>query len=263
MKKLIDWLKNNSHETALIAVFILMVGIIAMWLLYLNSLKQVKDQQATIGQMLIDNQDFTSSRAKDSGTIYQQQQLILTQSQVIEKLKLDTQALNLKNIQSAVKIQQLVYLTKIKTTPNTKPVVVSGRDSINANDSDYILLPSGYKGYVDSMLAKEYQDSYLKLPQSYHYISNWSHINMTLDQYANLTLDSGVIYNNQSIVIADKKMGFLKAPKPIVQITNSNPDFRIVTFENGNIQYKNPFYKRPVVWFIFGAIAGGFAVSQF
>ena len=84
-----------------------------------------------------------------------------------------------------------------------------------------------------------------------------------IDSAQDLILDNGELTNIQTIIVANKKMGFLRTPKPIVQITNSNPYFKFNSIQNGQVFYSEPFYKKPIVWAILGAVIGGYAVSKF
>ena len=64
------------------------------------------------------------------------------------------------------------------------------------------------------------------------------------------------VRNKYHITIADKKVGFFKAPKPSVILINENPYTTTEKMNNLVIENKSPFYKRPWFWAAIGIGTG-------
>jgi len=254
MKQIINWFANKPKN--FIPLVILTIVVVLLSLLIINQITVNRKLRSTIDVMNVDASNFSVKHNKDSTTIYQQNQLLFTKDQIITKLKLDTATKGLKRIRSAVKTQQSVEISKLeipKTNDTTETVLLSG------DSSCYVVLDSSFRAAQN---LKYWHQTYNNLDSfsiSNPYISMQFHI----DTSYNLIMDNGRLTNRQTIIVADKKLGFLKTPKPIVQITNSNPYFKINSIQNGQVIYKEPIYKKPLVWAILGALIGGYAVSKF
>jgi len=239
MKQIINWFANKPKN--FIPLVILTIVVVLLSLLIINQISVNRKLRSTIDVMNVDASNFSVKHNKDSTTIYQQNQLLFTKDQIITKLKLDTAANGLKKVTTVVKTSENVSISKIKI-PRVPDTVYYPR-----HDSIYFMNPDHDCILTDSFSIKN------------NYLSMQLHIDSTHD----LILDNGSLTNNQTIIVADKKMGFLRSPAPIVQITNSNPYFKINSIQNGQVVYKEPIYKKPLVWAILGALIGGYAVSKF
>lgn len=76
------------------------------------------------------------------------------------------------------------------------------------------------------------------------------------------SIDSLTIPNKQSIVIGEKKLGFLRGTEKRVEIVNSNPLIRTDKIQNYVIQGKKKWYQTTAFKFGMGAIAGGLGFRQ-
>ncbi len=173
-----------------------------------------------------ENQAFSEEIIKDGQKMAEQEQLIVTQKQAIDagliKIK------NLKNVKSQVRVETI---TKV----DSFFVAFEPQDTLSADTS-------------------------LKKTFSYEDPKKW----FTL---SGVVLEGGVgisemsVRNKYHITIADKKVGFFKAPKPSVVLVNENPYTQTEKMNNLVIDNKSPFYKRPWFWAAIG-LGTGFYLTK-
>lgn len=173
-----------------------------------------------------ENQAFSEEIIKDGQKMAEQEQLIVTQKQAIDagliKIK------SLKNIKSQVRVETI---TKV----DSFFVAFEPQDTLSA----------------DTSFKKNF---------SYEDPKKW----FTL---SGVVLEGGVgisemsVRNKYHITIADKKVGFFKAPKPSVVLVNENPYTQTEKMNNLVIDNKSPFYKRPWFWAAIG-LGTGFYLTK-
>ncbi len=173
-----------------------------------------------------ENQAFSEEIIKDGQKMAEQEQLIVTQKQAIDagliKIK------NLKNVKSQVRVETI---TKV----DSFFVAFEPKDTLSADTS--------FKKNFS------YED-----PKKWFILSG-------------VVLEGGVgisemsVRNKYHITIADKKVGFFKAPKPSVVLVNENPYTQTEKMNNLVIDNKSPFYKRPWFWAAIG-LGTGFYLTK-
>jgi hypothetical protein len=173
-----------------------------------------------------ENQAFSEEIIKDGQKMAEQEQLIVTQKQAIDagliKIK------NLKNVKSQVRVETI---TKV----DSFFVAFEPQDTLTA----------------DTIFKKNF---------SYEDPKKWFSL-------SGVVLQSGVgisemsVRNKYHITIADKKVGFFKAPKPSVVLVNENPYTQTEKMNNLVIDNKSPFYKRPWFWAAIG-LGTGFYLTK-
>ena len=173
-----------------------------------------------------ENQAFSEEIIKDGQKMAEQEQLIVTQKQAIDagliKIK------NLKNVKSQVRVETI---TKV----DSFFVAFEPKDTLSA----------------DTSFKKNF---------SYEDPKKWFSL-------SGVVLQSGVgisemsVRNKYHITIADKKVGFFKAPKPSVVLVNENPYTQTEKMNNLVIDNKSPFYKRPWFWAAIG-LGTGFYLTK-
>lgn len=256
MKKFFQWYEDNKFINPLL-VLLLIATCIFLFTIYVKQKSVVNAQETTIQNMAIDSSNFTVVHQKDSSTITEQAQLILTQADIVKKLRIDSETLALKNINLAVKFNSNVTVT------NKKFEV----DSIyyppyNIKDSTTDL--SNYPAILDTTGSDSFwgfSSNGIDVENKFHYKDRYLYLSVSVFPDS-LKLDSLSLPNTQLITIGNKKMGFLKTPKPVVQIYNSNPYFKITSMKNGSVLYKEPIYKKPIPWLILGIVAGAYVTSK-
>ncbi len=173
-----------------------------------------------------ENQAFSEEIIKDGQKMAEQEQLIVTQKQAIDAGLLKIK--NLKNVKSQVRVETI---TKV----DSFFVAFEPHDTLSADTS--------FKKNFN------YED-----PKKWFTLSG-------------VVLEGGVgisemsVRNKYHITIADKKVGFFKAPKPSVVLVNENPYTQTEKMNNLVIDNKSPFYKRPWFWAAIG-LGTGFYLTK-
>lgn len=174
-----------------------------------------------VAVMKSENQAFSEEITKDGQRMAEQEQLIVTQKQAINagliKIK------NLKKIKSQVRVETI-------TEVDSFFVAFERKDTLSADSS--------------SSKKFSYQD-----PKDWFTLAG-----MVTKQGVGISEMS--VRNKYHITIADKKVGFFKAPKPSVILINENPYTTTEKMNNLVIENKSPFYKRPWFWAAIGIGTG-------
>jgi hypothetical protein len=168
-----------------------------------------------------ENQVFTEEILKDGQKMAQQEQLIVTQKEAIEagliKIK------NLKNVKSQVRVETITQIDSFFVAFEKKDSLSPVSDSIN---------------------KFSYKDS-----------KDWFTLSGAVTP-SGVGITEMSVRNKYHITIADKRVGFFKAPKPSVVLVNENPYTRTEKMNNLVIDNKSPFYKRPWFWAAIGLGTG-------
>ena len=168
-----------------------------------------------------ENQAFSEEIVKGGQKMAEQEQLIVTQKEAIAaglvKIK------NLKNVKSQVRVETI---TKV--------------------DSFFVAFDSTATQGPDSNQTKNF---------SYQDPKNWFALSGSVTN-SGVGISEMSFRNKYHITIADKKVGFFKAPKPLVVLVNENPYTQTEKMNNLVIDNKSPFYKRPWFWAAIGFGAG-------
>jgi hypothetical protein len=168
-----------------------------------------------------ENQVFTEEILKDGQKMAEQEQLIVTQKEAIEagliKIK------NLKNVKSQVRVETITQIDSFFVAFEKKDSLSPVSDSIN---------------------KFSYKDS-----------KDWFTLSGAVTP-SGVGITEMSVRNKYHITIADKRVGFFKAPKPSVVLVNENPYTRTEKMNNLVIDNKSPFYKRPWFWAAIGLGAG-------
>lgn len=173
-----------------------------------------------------ENQAFSEEIIKDGQKMVEQEQLIMSQKQAIDagliKIK------NLKNVKSQVRVETI---TKV----DSFFVAFEPRDTIGA----------------DSSLSKNF---------TYVDPKEWFRLSGVVTN-SGVGISEMSVRNKYHITIADKRLGFFKAPKPSVVLINENPYTKTEKMNNLVIENKSPLYKRPWFWAAIG-IGTGFYLGK-
>jgi hypothetical protein len=168
-----------------------------------------------------ENQVFTEEILKDGQKMAEQEQLIVTQKEAIEagliKIK------NLKNVKSQVRVETITQIDSFFVAFEKKDSLSPVSDSIN---------------------KFSYKDS-----------KDWFTLSGAVTP-SGVGITEMSVRNKYHITIADKRVGFFKAPKPSVVLVNENPYTRTEKMNNLVIDNKSPFYKRPWFWAAIGLGTG-------
>jgi hypothetical protein len=174
-----------------------------------------------VAVMKSENQAFSEEITKDGQKMAEQEQLIVSQKDAIDagliKIK------NLKNVKSQVKVETLTQVDSFF-------VAFEPKDTLSA----------------DSSLSKNF---------SYKDPKDWFSIEGVVTQEG-VGVSEMSVRNKYHITIADKKVGFFKAPTPSVILVNENPYTITEKMNNLVIENKSPFYKRPWFWAAIGIGTG-------
>lgn len=193
-------------------------------LLFLKSCSVISENNKLKQQVAVmksENQAFSEEITKDGQKMAEQEQLIVSQKEAIDagliKIK------NLKNIKSQVRVETITQVDSFF-------VAFEDKDTLSA----------------DSTSSKKF---------SYQDPKEWFSL-------AGVVTKQGVgvsemsVRNKYHITIADKKVGFFKAPVPSVILVNENPYTSTEKMNNLVIENKSPFYKRPWFWAAIGIGTG-------
>jgi hypothetical protein len=135
--------------------------------------------------------------------------------------------LNIKQLQSFVKITQKLNIDSITAGWTTPPAIII-RDTV-------VLM---------------------KLPHQFQYLDKWAVIRGIVKREGVL-FDSISMVNDMTFITGYQKQGFLKPALPILSVSNNNPYMTITAMQNVVIKEKPPWYNRPNFYRAQGAIATG------
>jgi hypothetical protein len=173
-----------------------------------------------------ENQVFTEEILKDGQKMAEQEQLIVTQKEAIEagliKIK------NLKNVKSQVRVETITQIDSFFVAFEKKDSLSPVSDSIN---------------------KFSYKDS-----------KDWFTLSGAVTP-SGVGITEMSVRNKYHITIADKRVGFFKAPKPSVVLVNENPYTQTEKMNNLVIDNNSPFYKRPWFWAAIG-LGTGFYLTK-
>lgn len=197
--------------------------------------------QGCHNQLEKDNLIRQISTYKDSAEFYKIKangnpvEVAFNQSLVIENKK-QLQALLAKNDTLTKLISKF---KKVAGTTIINQYTTISKDTIRLKDS----IPCSFKAFQVK------RDS-----AHYHFIG-------TIGQDF-FSIDSLIIPNTQSIVMGDRKMGFLKGTEKRIEIVNSNPLIRTNKIENYVIQQRKKWYQSTAFKFGIGFLAGSVGYWQ-
>lgn len=198
------------------------VIVLLVWLLYVGQarLSFFKNQ---VSKFDLQKQLFTEILNTDSSIIAEQDQLILNQNDAIRLYGLEVDRLN------KVKSQVITV---------TKTVV------------DSIFIP-----YYDTLRLSDtiYPKGMIEVPKRFELLNEHYSIDGIV-LLEGVKIDSMSFENKMKITIGDKKMGFFKKAKPIVEIENSNPYMSTLDMKNVVIEDDKKFYDRKAFWLGVGVI---------
>jgi len=173
----------------------------------------------------LSNQKFESKINKQGEEIAIQNQLILSKDEALENNILELEELKkYKNIKSKTTIETIT-----KTDTVFVPYVKNVSDTVISN------VPNNFFQYFN----------YQEKDNWYSFSGKVSDIGVTMYE-----MD---IKNKYSILIADKKLGLFKKPRPEILLTNENPYTSTISMNNVQVVYDVPFYKKEWFWFVLGS----------
>jgi hypothetical protein len=193
----------------------------------------------------IGEKEFKVKLQKDSSTIAQQTQTILSQDEAIKLgiLKLEG---DIKKVQSQVRQVQTVSITdSVPFVPDNFADTTGWMKKIADGDSSRALL--------DSLLANT-----IIVPKPFNLERKWYTINGNINK-ENIVFDSIKIENESSVTIGWKGKGFLGLKKePVVEIKNTNPYLKVDKMDNVVIKKKKGIFESKLFWAGLGVLSGLF-----
>jgi hypothetical protein len=224
---------------------------VLLLLTFYKSCQTEKDRDNLLTQIStyqLGEKQFKINKQKDSSTIAQQGQTIMTQDEAIKLgiLKLEGE---IKKVQSQVQQTQDVVIKKVEV-----PYIPQGY----ADTSWVSQLLKGDKTpeLCDSLLANS-----VIVPQPFKLENKWYNISGSVEKKG-LQLDSLKLTNQSDVTIGYKKSGFLGLSKtPIVEIKNSNPYFNVTKMNNVVIKKNKSIFEKKTFWAGIGII-GGFILKN-
>lgn len=187
---------------------------------------QLSAFQRDMSKFDISTQKFTQKLNENNQTIVQQEQVILSQKDAI--------ALNLLEIDR---------IKKIKSQVRIKSVI----------DIDSVFIP-----YITTEIDTMYINNPCDFLEKKFALSNQYYSFSGITKKDGVLLDSVSFNNDMSITIANKKMGFLKKSKPIVEVVYKNPYIKTTKMNNVVIEENKKWYQKSGTWFGVGIGLGFF-----
>ena len=226
--------------------------IILVVFLFLKSCSENKERENLLNQLSnyeIGNKAFDIERKKDSSTIAQQGQTILTQNEAIKigLLKLDGE---IKKVQSQVNQTQKI---KIENVP--VPYVPGGFSDTTGWS---LRIKNGEKSteLLDSLINNS-----VVVPQKFKLENKWYNLGGNVKKDG-ILIDSLSIENESSVTVGWKKTGFLNLKRePIVEIKNTNPYLQVTKMNNVVIKNKKGLFENKFFWVGVGLL-GGFIILK-
>lgn len=227
------------------------VAVVIIICLLLKTCEMQKDRDNLLTQIStykLSEKEFNVKQQKDSSTIAQQSQTILTQNEAVKLglLKLEGE---IKKVQSQVQQTQEVIIKKVEI-----PYIPQ-----NYADTSWISqLLKGDKTpeLCDSLLANS-----VIVPQPFSV--NQKHYSISgVVKKNGVDMDSIKLSNQSDVTIGYKKSGFLGLRRtPIVEIKNSNPYFNVTKMNNVVIKKNKSIIENKFFWGGLGII-GGFILKN-
>jgi hypothetical protein len=196
-----------------------------------------------ISSYKLGEKEFKVKMQKDSSTIAQQNQTVLTQNEAVKLglLKLEGE---IKKVQSQVQQTQEVIIKKVEIP------------YIPKNYADTSWIAKLLKGDKDPQLCDSLLANSVIVPQPFKLNQKWYNISGSVEKKGVL-LDSIKLNNECDVTIGYKKSGFLNLSRtPIVEIKNSNPYFNVTKMNNVIIKKNNSIFENKIFWGGLGIITG-------
>lgn len=192
----------------------------------------------------IGEKEFKTKLLKDSSTLAQQTQTILTQEEAIRTgiLKLEG---DIKKVQSQVRQKQEISIEDIAVpfVPNGYADTTGWAKRINEGDRS--------DSTIDSLLAHS-----VIVPSKFKKEDKWFSIDGEV-QKEGIKVDSLKIMNESSVTIGYKKSGFLGLKSiPLVEIKNTNPYLSVTKMNNVVIKPNKNIFKSKLFWGSIGVVGG-------
>jgi hypothetical protein len=207
-------------------------------------MQQDKDNLLSqISQYKLGEKEFKTKVQKDSSTIAQQSQTILSQDEAIKLglLKLEG---DIKKVQSQVRQVQTISITdSVPFIPGSFADTTGWMKRIASGDSS--------RAVLDSLLANT-----IIVPKGFNLEKKWYSINGTINKEG-IVFDSIKIENESSITVGWKNKGFLGIKKePVVEIKNTNPFLSVTKMDNVVIKKKTGLFQSKLFWAGVGIVSG-------
>lgn len=237
----------NNNLNKLINILL----VIAVAILLFKTCQTQNDRDNLLTQIAtykIGEKEFKVKMQKDSSTIAQQSQTIMTQDEAIKLglLKLEG---DIKKVQSQVQQTQEVVIKKVEV-----PYIPQGY-------ADTSWAAKLIKGDKDPDLCDSLFANSVIVPQPFKLSSKWYSIEGSV-QKKGINLDSLKLTNQSDVTVGYKKSGFLGLGKtPIVEIKNSNPYFNVTKMNNVIVKKNKSIFEKKTFWAGLGII-GGFILKN-
>jgi hypothetical protein len=141
---------------------------------------------------------------------------------------------------------------------------LTAKEFKNINDS----LKNVIKGYKPSVIVRyktkiEYRDTLTikydtirdDLSASFKFKDKW--LSFSGETFLEgLKIDNISIYNEQNIVVGEKREGLFKEGELKIKIVNSNPNIEVLNMDGYIIKKKTPIFKKWYTWLGIGVVGG-------
>jgi hypothetical protein len=232
-------------------LFIQIGLVLAIILLLWNSCQMKQENENLLNQVTSYKQGekaFKTKILKDSSTMAQQTQTILSQEEAIKLgiLKLEG---DIKKVQSQVRQNQEITITDIAVpfVPNNYADTSGWQRQIAEGQNS--------KELLDSLIANS-----IIVPKSFELNDKWYSLEGKVKKEG-LLIDSLKINNESSVTIGWKNSGFLGLNKePIVEIKNTNPYLNVTKMDNFVAKKKKNIFQTKLFWAGIGLAGGLFIV---
>ncbi len=197
-----------------------------------NAKRDAANLTKQLSEYKIGEKEFTVKRNKDSSTIAQQSQTILTQKEAIALglLKLDGQ---IKKAQSQVTQTQNTSIKKIEVAfvPDNFADTTIWLAKFKKGDRS--------KDIIDSLVANS-----IVVPKKFSDTTNkWYKVSGEVTKKA-VDIDSFTITNQSTVTVGYKKSGFLGFGRtPVVEVKNTNPYLSVSSVNNVVVKENKGFFK--------------------
>jgi hypothetical protein len=193
--------------------------------------------------------EFKTKLQKDSSTIAEQKQTILSQDEAIKLgiLKLEG---DIKKVQSQVRQSQTINIDDIAVpfVPDNFADTTGWMKRIASGDSS--------RAVLDSLLANT-----IIVPKKFFTEKKWYTISGVVKK-DEVLFDSIKVNNESSVTIGWKKTGFLGFKnEAVVEVKNTNPYLQVTKLDNVVIKKKKGVFESKLFWGGLG-ILGGLILSR-
>lgn len=223
------------------------VLIVLVMFLFFERCSERKEREKLLSELSnykIGSKAFEIERRKDSTTIAQQGQTILSQNEAIKigLLKLDGE---IKKVQSQVYQQQKI---KIQNVP--VPYVPDGFSDTTGWYSKI------KKGEKSSELLDSLINNSVVVPKKFKLENKWYNLDGKVKKDG-ILIDSISLENESTVTVGWKKTGFLKLKRePIVEIKNTNPYLQVTNMNNVVVKNKKGLFENKFFWVGVGLLGG-------